>query len=64
MTLLPHTKKSLRINSILLLHSIIPKEKEMMGVQCYGRLLLRLIEYIKNTKVGVYPNSIQKSTNE
>lgn len=36
----------------------------MMGVQCYGRLLLRLIEYIKNTKVDVYPNSIQKSTNE
>lgn len=57
------TNKSLRRNSILLLHRVIPEEKEMMGVQCHVRLLFRLIDYIKNTKVDVYLNFIHKPTN-
>ena len=35
-----------------------------MGVPCHVRLLFRLMEDTENTKVGIYPNSVQKFTNK
>lgn len=47
--------KSLRSNSISLLHRAILEEKEMMDVQYQVRLLFRLMEYFENSKVDIYP---------
>ena len=58
------TNKSLKSNSILLLHRAVLEEKEVMGVPCHVRLLFRLMEDAENTKVGIYPNSVQKFTNK
>lgn len=54
------TNKSLKSNSILLLHRAVLEEKEVMGVPCH----FRLMEDAENTKVGIYPNSVQKFTNK
>ena len=35
-----------------------------MGVGCLVRFFFRLMEYIENTKVDIYPNSTQKPTDE
>lgn len=48
----------------LLLHRVIPEEKETMSVQYHVRLLFRLMKYIENTNVDIYPNSFQEPTNE
>ena len=62
MALLSQT--SLKSISILLLHRAVLEGKEAMGEPYHVRLLFRLMEDAENTKVGIYPNSVQKSTNK
>ena len=62
MALLSQT--SLKSNSILLLHRAVLEGKEVMGVPYHVRLLFRLMEDAENTKVGIYPNYVQKSKNK